>query len=553
MYVGGEIRELAAIGQPSIGIVTAVQPVHLSRIGSIEAIEDAKAELVEALPAAADGGVAILNADDERVRRMASRTRARVTTYGFATDADVRAVDVVSRGLDGMRFRLVTAAGERVGRDLGARAARGPQRAGGDGRRSRRGPRARRDRARACRAVARAAPLDGDPRRRRRDRRRRVQRLARVDGRGARAAGRACRRRGGSRSWARCASWARRTTRATGRSARRPPRRSTCSWSSMAPGGAAAGIADGALAAGMAPDRVITAADAAPPWTSCSPCVAAGRRRAGQGLARRRARARRRWPSPRRWAARTRRERGDDPRADPGPAARVRPRRDPDAAVHAPAAPLRLREADPRARARRATWSRRGRRRWAGCWSSSSSCHLPRAALAAPGRRHPAAGDARVRRPARARPTTTSTPGPARGSGARQKLLWQSVVALVVAYQIQNTYQITGIRVPFVGDVAIDPVVYIFFAAFAIVAASNGVNITDGLDGLAGGTLAFAFVVVPDHRAAQRAGPAADRPAVRADHRGAAGLPVVQRPPGPGVHGRLRDRCRSARRWPSSP
>jgi phospho-N-acetylmuramoyl-pentapeptide-transferase len=42
--------------------------------------------------------------------------------------------------------------------------------------------------------------------------------------------------------------------------------------------------------------------------------------------------------------------------------------------------------------------------------------------------------------------------------------------------------------------VAIDPVVYIFFAAFAIVAASNGVNITDGLDGLAGGTLAFAFV-----------------------------------------------------------
>ena len=78
MYVGGEIRELAAIGRPSIGIVTAVQPVHLSRIGSIEAIEDAKAELVEALPA--DGGVAILNADDDRVRRMASRTRARVAT-----------------------------------------------------------------------------------------------------------------------------------------------------------------------------------------------------------------------------------------------------------------------------------------------------------------------------------------------------------------------------------------------------------------------------------------------------------------------------------------
>jgi phospho-N-acetylmuramoyl-pentapeptide-transferase len=45
-----------------------------------------------------------------------------------------------------------------------------------------------------------------------------------------------------------------------------------------------------------------------------------------------------------------------------------------------------------------------------------------------------------------------------------------------------------------VGDVAINPLVYVFFAAFAIVASSNGVNITDGLDGLAGGTLAFAFV-----------------------------------------------------------
>ncbi|HEX5824219.1 MAG TPA: UDP-N-acetylmuramoyl-tripeptide--D-alanyl-D-alanine ligase [Candidatus Limnocylindrales bacterium] len=104
MYVGGEIADLARIGRPEIGIVTAVQPVHLSRIGTIEAIEQAKGELLEALP---DDGVAILNADDERVRRMASRTRARAVTYGFAPDADVRADDVVSRGGEGMRFRLV--------------------------------------------------------------------------------------------------------------------------------------------------------------------------------------------------------------------------------------------------------------------------------------------------------------------------------------------------------------------------------------------------------------------------------------------------------------
>jgi hypothetical protein len=79
MYVGGEIRDLAGIARPRIGVVTAVLGVHLSRIGTIDAVEDAKAELVEALPA---GGVAVLNADDPRVRRMASRTPARVETYG---------------------------------------------------------------------------------------------------------------------------------------------------------------------------------------------------------------------------------------------------------------------------------------------------------------------------------------------------------------------------------------------------------------------------------------------------------------------------------------
>jgi UDP-N-acetylmuramoyl-tripeptide--D-alanyl-D-alanine ligase len=103
MYVGGEIADLARMGQPEIGVVTAVQPVHLSRIGTIEAIERAKGELVEALPA---DGVAILNADDERVRRMTARTRARAVLYGFAKDAEVRAEVVESAGFGGMRFRI---------------------------------------------------------------------------------------------------------------------------------------------------------------------------------------------------------------------------------------------------------------------------------------------------------------------------------------------------------------------------------------------------------------------------------------------------------------
>jgi phospho-N-acetylmuramoyl-pentapeptide-transferase len=80
------------------------------------------------------------------------------------------------------------------------------------------------------------------------------------------------------------------------------------------------------------------------------------------------------------------------------------------------------------------------------------------------------------------------------GIRIRQKLLWQIVVAVAIAWQIQRTYAITGVAVPFIGAVALPDWAYITFAAFAIVATTNGVNFTDGLDGLAGGTLAFAFV-----------------------------------------------------------
>ena len=80
------------------------------------------------------------------------------------------------------------------------------------------------------------------------------------------------------------------------------------------------------------------------------------------------------------------------------------------------------------------------------------------------------------------------------GIRARHKMLWLIVVAAVAAYQIQSTYSIDEIAVPFVGAVGAAPWVFVVFAAFAIIAASNGVNLTDGLDGLAGGTLIFAYV-----------------------------------------------------------
>jgi UDP-N-acetylmuramoyl-tripeptide--D-alanyl-D-alanine ligase len=101
MWAPGEIRFLAYLARPQVGIVTNVGPSHLERMGSIEAIANAKAELPESLP---EDGWCILNADDPRVAAMADRTHARVFTYGQAADADLRADNLQSFGLDGIVF-----------------------------------------------------------------------------------------------------------------------------------------------------------------------------------------------------------------------------------------------------------------------------------------------------------------------------------------------------------------------------------------------------------------------------------------------------------------
>ncbi len=103
MYALGEIALLADIALPAIGVVTCVEPVHLERLGTIEKIAQAKAELVEALP---PDGVAVLNYDDERVRAMKEKTKARVFYYGLDPRADLWADDIQSEGLAGVRFRF---------------------------------------------------------------------------------------------------------------------------------------------------------------------------------------------------------------------------------------------------------------------------------------------------------------------------------------------------------------------------------------------------------------------------------------------------------------
>ncbi|MEQ1704273.1 MAG: UDP-N-acetylmuramoyl-tripeptide--D-alanyl-D-alanine ligase, partial [Ilumatobacteraceae bacterium] len=101
----GEIAELCAIARPTIGVVTRVAEAHSDRLGGIEGVAKAKAELIEALPA---GGTAILNADDPRVRAMRAVSAAPVLLFGEASDADVRVSGVTLDELARASFHLDT-------------------------------------------------------------------------------------------------------------------------------------------------------------------------------------------------------------------------------------------------------------------------------------------------------------------------------------------------------------------------------------------------------------------------------------------------------------
>ncbi len=103
MYAPGEIRTLCEMATPRIGVVTNVGPSHLERLGTLERIAQAKAELIEALP---PDGVAILNADDPLVRAMGARTRARVFSFGLEPHCDLWADEIESVGLKGITFVL---------------------------------------------------------------------------------------------------------------------------------------------------------------------------------------------------------------------------------------------------------------------------------------------------------------------------------------------------------------------------------------------------------------------------------------------------------------
>ncbi|CAM5375973.1 UDP-N-acetylmuramoyl-tripeptide--D-alanyl-D-alanine ligase [Streptomyces aurantiogriseus] len=107
----GHIRYLTGLTPPRIGLVLNVGTAHIGEFGGREQIAQAKGELVESLPPAEEGGVAILNADDPLVRAMASRTKAKVILFGESDEADVRAENVRLTDTGQPAFRLHTPSG----------------------------------------------------------------------------------------------------------------------------------------------------------------------------------------------------------------------------------------------------------------------------------------------------------------------------------------------------------------------------------------------------------------------------------------------------------
>ena len=99
----GELRPLADIAAPNIGVVTNVGAAHVGNFDSVEAIAAEKRQLIESL---GTDGIAVLNADDARVAAFRTVHSGCCVTFGINQEADVRADDLHDLGAEGARFRV---------------------------------------------------------------------------------------------------------------------------------------------------------------------------------------------------------------------------------------------------------------------------------------------------------------------------------------------------------------------------------------------------------------------------------------------------------------
>lgn len=99
----GEIAELSAIAEPSVGAVLNIGATHLEKLGSMEAIEREKLSLARGLPR---DGIAVLNVDDERIAPVVDELDCEVISFGASEAARLRRGEVHDLGLKGSDFRV---------------------------------------------------------------------------------------------------------------------------------------------------------------------------------------------------------------------------------------------------------------------------------------------------------------------------------------------------------------------------------------------------------------------------------------------------------------
>ena len=105
MSARGEIKDLAAMASPTIGVLTNASAAHLEQLGSVEEVARAKSELADALPTQ---GLLVLNADDPLLWPMNRDRILRKTSYALDNpDADLRPRRVQVDAAGGTRFTLM--------------------------------------------------------------------------------------------------------------------------------------------------------------------------------------------------------------------------------------------------------------------------------------------------------------------------------------------------------------------------------------------------------------------------------------------------------------
>ena len=101
MSAAGEIKRLAEIAKPDIGVITNISAGHLGQLKTIKEVQMAKGELFDSLHKEA---TAIINADDPLVLELAESLRIKKITYGIKEPADIQASDIRNKGNHGFTF-----------------------------------------------------------------------------------------------------------------------------------------------------------------------------------------------------------------------------------------------------------------------------------------------------------------------------------------------------------------------------------------------------------------------------------------------------------------